>query len=647
MYSETRSSLPSPAQSRKSGTDEEVELLLKASYSSLSKDYIDNPPNPCGPVGYTQVSPKKRVHSDYSKYDGFFELLGNLDLELPTQSLKTESRSESTFVDTGLDAVTTELEEWMKDFEFPSGGTDDMSGSCQPPSDETLRADLGCQQLPDESVRVESAAATTKLHGPCIPSHRSAFSVLVDGSNEDSTSYSNNEQDSKISSFSCHNSSAERNETSGYLGQQHFPVPFVNDCVRDNMSVLHTRFMSPTASAASEDSGYNEDDNKALSNLGLTTGEENLKASSKMYIHSSLKNLDDTTKDVPGKPSYHSSFEKLLEKNLDWPAVSGAHTLTVLPAMVTTGNNFTDNPQELLRVSSITEASRSGEICTVEQHETERTSFNTDMLDGGPQAPSEPCEDYEHGIMLSENYGNASANESCTVSIPEPCDASVVPQPSECLVSEGSSHSRLSEPENVSENGGDNALSLDTTNALSLDTPSVAAPCSEESENKRARRERNKTRKFESLGDLSATKNISSGKNCTNLDSNGASRTRDGGCWGGKGKRRKVKRRRNRFSKLGNNEGVKQNVPLRKRALKKSVPHEQPKRPGKIRKVLPHSARRQASFRDNQPSTSSGEKYPANNSVQERHERDDRGVFTTQNLGWQTPDGRTNHRSSR
>ncbi|KAK8407608.1 hypothetical protein O3P69_002275 [Scylla paramamosain] len=679
IYSEARSSLPSPAQSRKSVTDEEVELLLSPSYSPLNfKNHLDILSKSSDLDSHTQIAPEKSSdHSGCSRYDGFFELLGNLDLELPTQPPNTEPHTESS-VETGLDFVTAELERWMRDFEFPSDGTKKssiISDDCQQAPDELSRAASSdsCYQFPDEVVSAESL--TKELQGPCIPSHRSAFS-LVDVSHEESASFNNDEQNSSHGSLSFRSLSTERNETSELIQKCEsfcLSVPFVKEFVKENMSSFPTRFMSPTASAVSEDSGYNDEDGKSSSNLESAAGEENQKLSPKTLIYSSMKNVDDAMKCVSIKQSQQINFEKLIHNSLDWPGMSDIHTLTVLPAMVTTENDFTNRPRESLSVSSITQTTSSGEICVTEQDERERINFSTEQFDGGLQIPIESCEDrehvsvfsenhnyaladenhsvsisddhervllenhdhtldvnhgvrisedHEHDALFSETHNHVLADESHAVSISESFDVSLISQSADCIVSEGSSHSTFFEPKNVSEDNANSANGLDTSN----ETPFI----SEEDKNKE--KKQSKIKNFKNLCDLSVRK-------CVPLDNDGTvpnpneSRISD--------IEKNVKRRKCKISGYNYSEGGRQNLALKKGHLKKSRNREQPKRSGMACKVLPHLSKHRISSLRNQPSTSSGETLSAKNDAEELHESDNKRNLTAQNPGWQIPQGRT------
>lgn len=681
VYSEARSSLPSPAQSQKSVTDEEVELLLKSSYSPHNfKNHLDIPSKSSDLVNHTQIATEKHCdHSYYSRYDGFFELLGNLDLELPTQSPNTEPHTESSSsVGTALDFVTTELERWMSDFESPSNSTRKSSiifdGCQQTPDKVSSVVSLdGCHQFPHETVSAESL--TKKLHGPCIPSHRSAFS-LVDVSHEESASFNNDEQNSSVGSLSCHSLSGERNGTLESIVDSEnlcFSVPFV----KENMSNFPTRFMSPTASAASEDSGYNEEDGKSSSNLELAAGVGNRKLSSKTLMNLSLKNVDDSTKCTSIKQSQQINFEKLIHNNMDWPEVSDIHTLTVLPAMITTESNFINRPQESLNVSSITRSANSEEICVTEQDERERINFKTEQLDEGLQTPIESSEVHEHGSVLPENHNHTSADENHSIrvfddnqsvlmenndrmsdvnhcvtisdnhehgallsktdnhvladeshiaNVSESFDVSLISQSTNCLVSEGSSHSTFSESRNVSEDNANSANSLDTSNGIPFS--------SEEGKNKRGKQGDNK--KFRNLYDCSARK-------CVPIESDGAVHNSSESRIRNKisGIKRDVKRRKCKISGYNNNKGGKQNLPLKKGCLKKSQNRKKTKRSAMACKVLPHISKRQMSALKTQPSTSSVENFCAKNDTEKLHGSDNKRNLTGQNPGWQIPQGRT------
>ncbi|XP_045131469.1 uncharacterized protein LOC123516276 isoform X2 [Portunus trituberculatus] len=684
IYSEARSSISSPAQSQKSITDEEVELLLKSSYSPLNfKNHVNVPSKSSDSVSHTKIASEKHSdHSYYSRYDGFFELLGNLDLEPPIQLPNTVPHTESSSVETSLDFVTTELEGWMRDFEFPSDSTKKssiISDDCQQASDEVSSAvsSDGCYQFPGEVVNAESF--TKKLHTPCIPSHRSAFS-LVDILHEESASFNNDEQNSSLGSLSSrsHSLSSEKNETSELIVKCEnlcVSVPFV----KENLSTFPTRFMSPTASAASEDSGYNEEDGKSSCNLELAAGEGNGKLSSKTLMNSSLKNVDDTTKCISIKQSQQINFEKLIHNSLDWPEMSDMHTLTVLPAMVTTENNFRNRPQESLSVSSITQNTSSEEICVTEQDERERINFGTEQRDGGLQIPIESSENHEyvsvfsendnctlgnenhsisisddhesapmenhdhmldvnHGVRILEDHEHSDlfsktdnhvlADESHTVSISESYDVSLISQSADCLVSEseGSSHLTYSEAKNVSEDNANSANSLDTSNETLLG--------SEEDKNKRGKGERNKNNKFRNSCDRSVRCVPSDNDGTVPNSSESRIRNRISGI------KRDVKRRKCKIPGHSYNKGSKQNLPLKRGNLKKSQNREKPKRSAMAYKVLPRLSKHKISSLRNQPSTSSGKNLYAKNDAEELHESDKKNL-TAQNPGWQIPEGRT------
>ncbi|MPC22815.1 hypothetical protein E2C01_015843 [Portunus trituberculatus] len=354
--------------------------------------------------------------------------------------------------------------------------------------------------------------------------------------------------------------------------------------------------MSPTASAASEDSGYNEEDGKSSCNLELAAGEGNGKLSSKTLMNSSLKNVDDTTKCISIKQSQQINFEKLIHNSLDWPEMSDMHTLTVLPAMVTTENNFRNRPQESLSVSSITQNTSSEEICVTEQDERERINFGTEQRDGGLQIPIESSENHEYSA--------------------------------DCLVSEseGSSHLTYSEAKNVSEDNANSANSLDTSNETLLG--------SEEDKNKRGKGERNKNNKFRNSCDRSVRCVPSDNDGTVPNSSESRIRNRISGI------KRDVKRRKCKIPGHSYNKGSKQNLPLKRGNLKKSQNREKPKRSAMAYKVLPRLSKHKISSLRNQPSTSSGKNLYAKNDAEELHESDKKNL-TAQNPGWQIPEGRT------
>ncbi|KAG0726678.1 hypothetical protein GWK47_036071 [Chionoecetes opilio] len=627
-YSEARSSLPSPAQSRKSGTDEEVELLLKRSCNALSfKGPRNISSESSGSGSHAQTSSGTRdTRTDHSKYDGFFELLGNLDLEVPAaQPMITESHAEPTSTETGLDVVTTELEGWMKGFEFPSFDTENSSsvssGACQQPPNEVLSGVSlsASQHLSDPAVRSASGTRTT-LQAPCIPSQRSAFAT-VEASNEEPVSFINNEQNSFVGSFSCHSSSSGEKDTFEYLIQQDesacLSAPVVNEFVRENMTAFPTRFMSPTASAASEDSGYNEEEGKASSSSEIVVGEENLKGSSKP-VHSSLKSINNVTKGIPVKQSHQCHFEKLIQGSLDWPAMSDVQSLTVLPAIVTTENTLTDAPPQPSTLPSVPSTSTSEQICA-SQDESEKMCISTDHLDGGSQNVSGPCEDNECSAVLLKNCHDRLAEASHGVTTPEHLDACVTPQPYEDAASEGSSHARLSEPKDVSESDGNNEVSEDG--------PGTATACSRKERNKGRGPEESRHRKCRSLRDLSKGKDVSE-------DQLAGPDSRVSGRDGGREKTtgRKPKRRKSKISRVKDSEEDKQYVPSKRPCNRK-----QPKRLRNTRKGLSRSARRKLSSRESHSPSSSGRNLSAKKDALELHEKDGENLTTP---AWQLPGGR-------
>lgn len=397
MYS-GGSSLLSPAQSGKSITDEEVEFLLKGSYANLS--YKDTPitssvssrtPYPplnykgstvtssvlsegCTPlsckdtfvtssvssaaVTHTQISPVlQNSQSDSSRYDGFFELLGNLDLEPQSETVNLEPQTESSLMETSFDVVTAELEGWMKDFEHPtacfdSNPSSDLSGDHRPP---------------DETVKV--ASLTTNMQGSSIPSQGSSF-IPIDSSKEYLTSF-----DSELNSFVSQSTLVVNNDTQNHVQQCEnpcFATLFESEFGNGNISNFHTRFMSPTTSAASEDSGYNEEDSKAIAGADPLASEENSKLSPKIpFSYSPLKKQNKLITQTT-----ENNLKDLIQNNLEWPVMSGLQTLTVLPAILSTEERIINTSQEPPRLPFASQATASDEPYSTVQDTREQTDLN-------------------------------------------------------------------------------------------------------------------------------------------------------------------------------------------------------------------------------------------------------------------------------
>lgn len=441
VYSAEGSSLLSPAQSGKSITDEEVEYLMKASYAPLSykdstvtssvssgecyaplickgttvtssvpsrisyaplshKDTTDTSSVSSEAVTFTQGPPNVQDSQlDISRYDGFFELLGNLDLEPQSQPLNPEPQTESNSVETGFDVVTTELESWMKDFDFIPTCFDSNSSS---------NASGGDTRSSDETLKVASPMAGN-MQGP-LPSQRSVFTP-VDASKEHSSVFDTDPN--SRSSFIVNN------QTPNHVQQYEnpcFSTPFENESVNGTISNPHTRFMSPTASAASEDSGYNEEDNKIIVCAEPFTGAENSKVSTKTaFLYSSLKNQNSYSFNKVTTHTSEDNLKDFIQNNLEWPVMSGMHTLTVLPAIVATEESI-NTLQEPLRLPLTSQSTGSNETCTTGQGMGEQIDLNTEVQTERPQIPSELCQDDKGESRSSEDHENFLMNATCTVS---------------------------------------------------------------------------------------------------------------------------------------------------------------------------------------------------------------------------------------
>lgn len=407
VYSEARSSLPSPSQSGKSVTDEEVEFLLKASNAPLiHKDTTVNTSVSSKAVSHAQVSPKAHnSQSDSNRYDGFFELLGNLDLELHSQPqpANPEPQTESSSLETSFDVVTAELEGWMKEFDFTS--------ACFHNSTSNDPSNIN-QRPADEAVVVASPMATTDMQEPCIPSHKSAFTP-VDTSKEN-TFFFNADQNSSGNSLIHHNSLVVNNETPNSVQQCEnpcFSILFENEFLNENLSNFQTQFMSPTASAESEDSGYNEDDAKAIVGAGSFVSEENSKISTKTsFLYSSLKNPNNYSLNNSISQTNEDNLKDLMQNDLEWPVMSGMHTLTVLPAIVTT-TKIGKTPQEPVRPPIASQTTGSEETCTTSQDTRTPVDLNTKEAER-PQIESKLCQDNENKTVPLGNLDSVLTNDS-------------------------------------------------------------------------------------------------------------------------------------------------------------------------------------------------------------------------------------------
>ncbi|XP_071529619.1 LOW QUALITY PROTEIN: uncharacterized protein [Panulirus ornatus] len=352
VQSDIRSPLLSPAQSFGSVTDKEVELLLRKSYAPPKPTkHIRRSPKKCPPVSKpTEVSSTKLLSPMLKtdpKCESFFELLNNLDLESPAHPVKKESPSASSLDD----IVTAELESWMKGFESPESARSDevtnslhsnstgVNSTCAEPdvlklSGETL-SDL---RLPEEQRCV-------------IPSQRSAFSQ-VSPKREKKVLHSYTCQDTGITSdiISKPASAFEENEdiqkilAEGVQGNCSNRDSLIctsgncSDSVKDDLSLLcDSQFLSPAASASSDDSGYNEDDANKVAIVSLPQLQENRKLSS--YSNSSFGSSGDIDVNEVAKcksvvNSSQVKLKNLTSADLEVSAPQDIH-FNIHPAMIT------------------------------------------------------------------------------------------------------------------------------------------------------------------------------------------------------------------------------------------------------------------------------------------------------------------------
>lgn len=344
---DVRSPLLSPAQSMGSVTDKEVELLLLKSYapskfvrnkSKYSKKCPVSPNFAAVPADF-----QPPVLKDDSKCDSFFELLGSLDLDSPAhvRSLTKESPPLTSSNDTGLDIVTAELESWMKGFESPTFNngineivcTDSIGvkpSSTGPNSNRTFRKNISESRISEQQKLI-------------IPSQRSAFSQIspmkeksglndsldftsdllpssplleVNADIKKKVAQSYQENDTKSTSLTC---------------PPNHPVNY-------DLSVLcDSQFLSPAASAASDDSGYNEEDTNKVSAVALPhlQDENHLSSCSKSNLESvQTVEANETSKCKSVLASSHN-LKSIIAMDLELSACQALPHFNIHPAMVT------------------------------------------------------------------------------------------------------------------------------------------------------------------------------------------------------------------------------------------------------------------------------------------------------------------------
>lgn len=399
MYSEARSSLPSPAQSKKSVTDEEVEYLLRSSYAPKrhTKTTVTHPV-PSAAVTHTQTSSKpQNSQLDSSKYDGFFELLGSLDLEPQSHPVHPEPQVEASPLETSFDIVTAELEGWMQDFDFKF----DNNLSNEPAM---------LDQRPPEAVRPSS---TADMQGPSFLSQGSAFAPI--DTPKEYSSFFDGAQNSSTSSLVCQNSLVVNNETPSFVQQFEnscFSTPFESDFASGSVKNFGPRFMSPTTSAASEDSGYNE----AMVGAEPLGSEANTKGSSKTtFSCSSLKGQNSNSFGKLTTPTSEDNLKDLIQNNLEWPAMSGMHTLTVLPAMVTTEESIANPSQEPHSSPLASQSTATNETNTTGQEIGKQVDLSTEEQAEAPQVNSHLHDDNEAESTLLGHHDTVPVEETMSV----------------------------------------------------------------------------------------------------------------------------------------------------------------------------------------------------------------------------------------
>lgn len=490
VQSDIRSPLLSPAQSFGSVTDKEVELLLRKSYAPPKPTkHLRRSREKCPPVtNPAKVSPTKSqspmLKTD-PKCESFFELLSNLDLESPAHPVKKESPSLSSFDD----IVTAELESWMKGFEYP----------------ESIHIDEVSDRLHSNSVEVNPTSANPNLLKPSeetvsdlclpeeqrciIPSQKSAFSqvspkrekrVLHSDTSQPIIAFEENEDIKKILAESIQENFSNPDSLICTLGSS-------GDPAKDDLSLLcDSQFLSPAASAASDDSGYNEEDANKLATVALPQIQENHKLSScsGSFGSSGDVKVNETAKCKNVATSSQGNLKNLTLADLEVSAPQDIH-FNIHPAMVTVEKSVTVNDPPGVETGSVesnedggslpvNQSTSDGELAlTADEREVETSnsvglekkiventhnfsrSCSVDLESNGSHSMSG-----DESILRVDGGATSDINSSQTSVIHEPC---------EDMVSVASSHSGSTLPSDTVEDDESKALCSDqSSDALSL-----------------------------------------------------------------------------------------------------------------------------------------------------------------------------------